>query len=258
MASASRRMFSAFSTPPLMGTPKCASNSSGTLGAITATVLPISTPRSRQGGGQPHAAFMAFRPGPPQVAVDDGQAVRIDRRGAAQERQGRQRNVVRVILVQFDLEGIAGLGHPDGSCIAVAALDGHSWRRSILPTRPGMECSGEYLPRHFAPLPSVPLPPTHSECNRRMSSALILLTGHREAPYLIDYLRGYSTTLPIIHATDLEDLERECRPGRVLIAFCTAVIVPAALLDRLERPAFNFHPGPPTYPGRQPGKLRRL
>ena len=66
-----------------------------------------------------------------------------------------------------------------------------------------------------------------------MSSALILLTGHREAPYLIDYIRGYSTTLPIIHATDLEDLERECLPGRVLIAFCTAVIVPAALLDRL-------------------------
>ena len=85
-----------------------------------------------------------------------------------------------------------------------------------------------------------------------MSSALILLTGHREAPYLIDYIRGYSTTLPIIHATDLEDLERECLPGRVLIAFCTAVIVPAALLDRLGRPAFNFHPGPPTYPGRHP------
>jgi methionyl-tRNA formyltransferase len=85
-----------------------------------------------------------------------------------------------------------------------------------------------------------------------MSSALILLTGHREAPYLIDYIRGYSTTLPIIHANDLEDLERECLPGRVLIAFCTAVIVPAALLDRLDRPAFNFHPGPPTYPGRHP------
>ena len=85
-----------------------------------------------------------------------------------------------------------------------------------------------------------------------MSSDLILLTGHREAPYLIDYIRGYSTTLPIIHATDLEDLERECLPGRVLIAFCTAVIVPASLLDRLGRPAFNFHPGPPTYPGRHP------
>jgi hypothetical protein len=45
MASASSRMFSAFSTPPVMGTPKCASNSSGTFGAITATVLPIPTPR---------------------------------------------------------------------------------------------------------------------------------------------------------------------------------------------------------------------
>lgn len=85
-----------------------------------------------------------------------------------------------------------------------------------------------------------------------MASALILLTGHREAPYLIDYLRGYSDTLPIHHVTDHEDLERECLPGRVLIAFCTAVIVPRHLLDRLGRPAFNFHPGPPTYPGRSP------
>jgi methionyl-tRNA formyltransferase len=85
-----------------------------------------------------------------------------------------------------------------------------------------------------------------------MASALILLTGYREAPYLIDYLRGYSDTLPIHHVTDLEDLDRECLPGRVLIAFCTAVIVPKPLLDRLGRPAFNFHPGPPTYPGRSP------
>ena len=91
-----------------------------------------------------------------------------------------------------------------------------------------------------------------------MSSALILLTGHREAPYLIDYIRGYSTTLPIIHATDLEDLERECLPGRVLIAFCTAVIVPAALLDRLGRPGLQLSSRSADISGPASRELRRL
>jgi len=36
---------------------------------------------------------------------------------------------------------------------------------------------------------------------------------------------------------------------RRLIAFSTSVIVPKAILDGLEIPAYNFHPGPPTYPG---------
>ncbi len=44
MVSGSRRMFSAFSTAPAIGTPKCASNASGMFGAITATVSPRPTP----------------------------------------------------------------------------------------------------------------------------------------------------------------------------------------------------------------------
>ena len=37
--------------------------------------------------------------------------------------------------------------------------------------------------------------------------------------------------------------------ARRLIAFCTSVIVPAEVLDAVMAPAYNFHPGPPTYPG---------
>lgn len=37
-----------------------------------------------------------------------------------------------------------------------------------------------------------------------------------------------------------------------LLAFCTAVIVPCRLLDRLQGPSYNIHPGPPNYPGRHP------
>ena len=43
---ASRRMLRALSTAPSIGTPKCASKISGTLGAITATVSPMPTPCS--------------------------------------------------------------------------------------------------------------------------------------------------------------------------------------------------------------------
>ena len=46
IVSASSRMFSAFSTAPAIGTPKCASKTSGTLGAISATVSPRPMPRA--------------------------------------------------------------------------------------------------------------------------------------------------------------------------------------------------------------------
>lgn len=37
--------------------------------------------------------------------------------------------------------------------------------------------------------------------------------------------------------------------GCRLIAFCTGVVVPPDVLAALPGPAYNFHPGPPTYPG---------
>jgi methionyl-tRNA formyltransferase len=36
------------------------------------------------------------------------------------------------------------------------------------------------------------------------------------------------------------------------VGFCTAVIVPSATLDALGFGAYNFHPGPPAYPGWMP------
>ena len=41
---ASSRVFSEFSTPPVIGTPKCASYISGMLGAMIATVSPTPMP----------------------------------------------------------------------------------------------------------------------------------------------------------------------------------------------------------------------
>ncbi len=45
IVAASSRVLMAFSTAPAIGTPKCASNRAGMLGAITATVSPRRMPR---------------------------------------------------------------------------------------------------------------------------------------------------------------------------------------------------------------------
>ncbi|MHA1598781.1 MAG: formyltransferase family protein [Alphaproteobacteria bacterium] len=82
---------------------------------------------------------------------------------------------------------------------------------------------------------------------------IILLTGDVEAPFLGDRLLALAPRLSIEHAADLERLQELLKsptPGRRrLIAFCTGVLVPGELLEILGGPAYNFHPGPPDYPG---------
>lgn len=85
-----------------------------------------------------------------------------------------------------------------------------------------------------------------------MPHHVVLLTGAREAPHLSRYLGSINSGLLVEHAETPRELESFCRPGTLLIAFLTSVIVPAAILERLGRPAYNFHPGPPTCPGRYP------
>jgi methionyl-tRNA formyltransferase len=59
----------------------------------------------------------------------------------------------------------------------------------------------------------------------------------------------------LVHAASFDQLIEaiDCNPQDTrLLAFCTAVIVPSHLLDRLPGPSYNIHPGPPNYPGRHP------
>ncbi len=53
----------------------------------------------------------------------------------------------------------------------------------------------------------------------------------------------------------LDDLYKICEFTHYeaqVIAICTDVIIPADIIDNLERTPYNIHPGPPEYPGRYP------
>ena len=88
-----------------------------------------------------------------------------------------------------------------------------------------------------------------------MPEEVILLTGEVEGPHFRAMLTSLNPGLTVVHTQTREELEAAClKPppgggGRRLIAFSTSVIVPAAVLDGLSMTAYNFHPGPPTYPG---------
>jgi methionyl-tRNA formyltransferase len=91
-----------------------------------------------------------------------------------------------------------------------------------------------------------------------MLREIVLLTGAQEGPHLTDFLRKHNSELTITHAQTRDELTlalHPSRPGIRLIGFCTSVVVPSALLAACECQAYNFHPGPPTHPGRHPASF---
>lgn len=88
-----------------------------------------------------------------------------------------------------------------------------------------------------------------------MFDTIILLTGPAEHSVFTSLLRGHNpqlTVLPVFAAADLMAIEDDWLKRARLIAFTTPVIVPADILHRLGYGAYNFHPGPPQYPGWAP------
>jgi methionyl-tRNA formyltransferase len=86
-------------------------------------------------------------------------------------------------------------------------------------------------------------------------SRIILLAGHPEAAFLANILTENNPELVVEVANDPGTLAGLCQTataGTRLISFCSAVIVPKALLETLPGPSYNFHPGPPERPGRFP------
>ena len=87
---------------------------------------------------------------------------------------------------------------------------------------------------------------------RGMVDTIILLTGAAEQEALTTLLKRHNARLTVHLVDTLEALDaiepRLLRRAR-LLAFLTSVIVPQRILERLGYGAYNFHPGPPNYPG---------
>lgn len=88
-----------------------------------------------------------------------------------------------------------------------------------------------------------------------MLESLVLLTDAAEQVALSRILRNFRPDLAIWPVADIGEL-RGIEPALLrnarLVAFASGAIVPADLLARFGYGAFNFHPGPPNYPGWAP------
>jgi methionyl-tRNA formyltransferase len=89
-----------------------------------------------------------------------------------------------------------------------------------------------------------------------MMKTIILLTGNLGqqralAALLSEHNPALAFRGAVTHSELLAIAPEVLRDAR-LIAFTTGVVVPAAVLDRLGHGAYNFHPGPPDYPGWAP------
>lgn len=85
---------------------------------------------------------------------------------------------------------------------------------------------------------------------------IILLTGAAGQQFaLIELLKAHNPELAFRCAVTDEELaaiEPEVLREARLLAFTTSVIVPGRILAALGHGAYNFHPGPPQYPGWAP------
>src|SRR5271167_2202877 len=88
-----------------------------------------------------------------------------------------------------------------------------------------------------------------------MFDTVILLSGAVERTALPAVLFEHNPqlkVLPVEHADQLATLSEDLLRRSRLVAYVTPVIAPPAILSQLGYGAFNFHPGPPSYPGWAP------
>lgn len=84
---------------------------------------------------------------------------------------------------------------------------------------------------------------------------VLLLMKPPEAAFCAAALTNQAPTTRCAKAGDLDMLRigaRRLSPNARLIGFSTAVVVPGSILPDFGGGAFNFHPGPPEYPGNRP------
>lgn len=85
--------------------------------------------------------------------------------------------------------------------------------------------------------------------------SILILTEPKHAVVLLSIVEVVSPDATVTFVSTLAELEAFIASSPAvdrLIAFCTAVVVPARILDAIGSLAYNIHPGPPEYPGRYP------
>lgn len=86
-------------------------------------------------------------------------------------------------------------------------------------------------------------------------SHIILLTDPVGAQLLVTLLKLEGPMREIVHVStllQLDALPADMLADARLIGFKTGVVVPSRILRLLGYGAYNFHPGPPEYPGWAP------
>jgi methionyl-tRNA formyltransferase len=93
------------------------------------------------------------------------------------------------------------------------------------------------------------------DCGMSAFDTIIFLTGPGDPAVLASLLQSHNpllTARSVLTLNDLMALEPELLRRARLVAFTTDVIVPPDILDHLGFGAYNFHPGPPHFPGWAP------
>jgi methionyl-tRNA formyltransferase len=89
----------------------------------------------------------------------------------------------------------------------------------------------------------------------QMFDTILLLSERTEHGAFGPVLRKHNPSLSVISLTAADEFQyfgTALLSRSRLVAFATPVVVPASILLALGYGAFNFHPGPPTYPGWAP------
>ena len=108
---ASRRVFMAFITAPVIGMPKWASNISGMLAANTATVSPLEIPEFESAEASWQTSGIGLFPCIAALSVHHANPVRIDVHGTREKGQrGQSGEICRVLFQILIVYGDAG-GH---------------------------------------------------------------------------------------------------------------------------------------------------
>jgi len=88
-----------------------------------------------------------------------------------------------------------------------------------------------------------------------MFERILLLCDEVERPFLTDTLRAGAANIEIRHvadATALAAVETSRLANARLVTFGAAQALPSASINALGHGGYNFHPGPPAYPGWMP------